>query len=121
MVKQPLVDLPLSELDVVFIENVGNLICPAGYDLGEDKRVVVMSVPEGDDKPAKYPLIFRGSKAVVITKIDLLDYFNFSIENTYKYAKIINKDLKLLSLSSKTKENFNEWINWLISICDEAY
>ena len=113
MVKQPLSDLPLSEIDVLFIENVGNLVCPAGYDLGENKRVVIMSVPEGDDKPAKYPLIFRKSDAVVITKIDLLDYFDFSIETAYKYAKIVNKNLNLASLSSKTKENFDEWINWL--------
>ena len=102
-------------IDLLIIENVGNLVCPAGYDLGEDKKVVLLSTTEGDDKPLKYPAMFRNSSALVINKIDLLPYVNSSVEEIKKNAKSINCDLNIFELSCKTSEGIDEWCNWLLN------
>jgi hydrogenase nickel incorporation protein HypB len=102
-------------IDLLIIENVGNLVCPAGYDLGEDKKVVLLSTTEGDDKPLKYPAIFRNSSALVINKIDLLPYVNSSVEEIKINAKSINYDLNIFELSCKTSEGIDDWCNWLLN------
>ncbi len=99
--------------DLIFIENVGNLVCPATFYLGEHKRVVLVSVPEGSDKPAKYPTTFRGTDLFLITKCDLLQYFDFSEEEAIREALAVNPLLKTMSLSATTGENFAEWITFL--------
>jgi len=102
-------------IDLLIIENVGNLVCPAGYDLGEDKKVVLLSTTEGDDKPLKYPAMFRNSSALVINKIDLLPYVNSSVEEIKKNAKSINYALNIFEVSCKTSEGIDEWCNWLLN------
>jgi len=102
-----------KKYDVIFIENVGNLVCPATFYLGEHKRVILVSVPEGSDKPAKYPTTFRGADLFVITKTDLLDYFDFSLDEAEKEALTIQPGLKIMPLSATTGVGFDRWINWL--------
>lgn len=99
--------------DLLIIENVGNLVCPAGYDLGEDKKVVLISTTEGDDKPLKYPAMFRNSSAMIINKIDLIPYVNSSVEEIKSNARLINSNLRIFELSCKTNEGILEWCNWL--------
>lgn len=99
--------------DLLIIENVGNLVCPAGYDLGEDKKVVLISTTEGDDKPLKYPAMFRNSSAMIINKIDLIPYVNSSVEEIKSNARLINSNLQIFELSCKTNEGILEWCNWL--------
>ena len=101
-------------LDLLFIENVGNLVCPAAFDLGEHVRAVLLSVPEGDDKPLKYPKIFLSSQVFLITKTDLLPYFDFSVQNAQEYAKRINPALLNFSLSVVSGIGMQEWIDYLI-------
>jgi len=101
-------------LDILFIENVGNLVCPSFYDLGEHLRVVMISVPEGDDKPIKYPRAIMTSSVMVISKTDLIPYFDFDIEKTKRDALSINPDLRIFSLSSKTGNGLSEWKEFLI-------
>ena len=100
-------------LDLLFIENVGNLVCPAAFKLGEHHRMVLLSVPEGSDKPIKYPKAFLSADIFVITKIDLLEYFDFSIEEAFDYALRLNPKLKTIALSAKTGEGMNEWLVYL--------
>lgn len=102
-----------KKYDVIFIENVGNLVCPATFYLGEHKRVILVSVPEGSDKPAKYPTTFRGADLFVITKTDLLDYFDFSLDEAEKEALTIQPGLDIMPLSATTGVGFDRWINWL--------
>jgi hydrogenase nickel incorporation protein HypB len=104
-----------ESMDLLIIENVGNLVCPAGYDLGEDKKVVIISTTEGDDKPLKYPAMFRNSSAMVINKIDLIPYVNSSVEVIKNNARLINSALQIFELSCKTNDGIQEWCNWLIS------
>jgi hydrogenase nickel incorporation protein HypB len=99
--------------DLIFIENVGNLVCPATFYLGEHKRVVLVSVPEGSDKPAKYPTTFRGTDLFLISKSDLLQYFDFSEEEAVKEALLINPGLATISLSATTGQNFTDWLAFL--------
>lgn len=101
--------------DLLIIENVGNLFCPAGYDLGEDKKVVLISTTEGDDKPLKYPAMFRNSSAMVINKIDLIPYVNSSVEEIKTNATSINTTLKIFNISCKTSERVTEWCDWIMS------
>lgn len=101
-------------LDLLFIENVGNLVCPAAFDLGEHIRVVLLSVPEGDDKPLKYPKIFLSSQVFLVTKTDLLPYFDFSLMNTQDYAKRINPALLTVSLSTVSGIGMDDWIDYLV-------
>ena len=98
----------------VFIENVGNLVCPASFDLGEDKKIVILSVTEGDDKPIKYPDMFNVADLMIINKIDLLPYVNFDIEKCITYAHRVNSQLEVIQLSSTTLEGFDQWLDWLL-------
>lgn len=107
--------LNLQNTSIVFIENVGNLVCPAAFDLGERAKVVVLSVTEGDDKPLKYPDMFRASRLMLINKIDLLPYVDFDPEKTIEYARRINPDIEVILLSAKTGEGFEQWIQWLLT------
>jgi hydrogenase nickel incorporation protein HypB len=116
-VSDALLKLPVRELDLILIENVGNLVCPSAFELGEDYKIVVLSVPEGDDKPAKYPAIFAKSKVLLINKIDLLDaglQVDFDIERVKTDARKLNKDIEIFPLSAKTGSGFAEWREWLI-------
>ena len=101
------------DIDLAFLENVGNLICPAEYDTGAGKNVMILSVTEGDDKPLKYPLMFEKSDALVISKIDALTYFNFDLETCIKRVKRLNPNIQIFPVSAKTKEGMQEWLNWL--------
>ncbi|NPA40101.1 MAG: hydrogenase nickel incorporation protein HypB [Thermodesulfobacteria bacterium] len=107
--------LPLDEIDILFVENIGNLVCPANYDLGTHLSVTLLSVPEGPDKPEKYPLIFKSSELVLITKIDLLPYFDFDLEKVSEQIKRINPQAQIIPLSAKTGENFEKWLEFLES------
>ncbi len=102
-----------KKYDLIFIENVGNLVCPATFYLGEHKRVILVSVPEGSDKPAKYPTTFRGADLFVITKTDLLDYFDFSLDEADKEAERVQPELEIMHLSATTGDGFAAWIDWL--------
>lgn len=100
-------------IDLAFLENVGNLICPAEYDTGAGKNVMILSVTEGDDKPLKYPLMFEKSDALVISKSDALPYFDFDLETCIKRVKRLNPNIQIFPVSAKTKEGMQEWLNWL--------
>ena len=104
-----------DRLDILFIENVGNLVCPATFDLGEDFRVVMVSVPEGSDKPAKYPRAFTGSSVFIISKIDLLPHFDFSVQEATEEARRLNPDIFTLLHSSVTGEGMDRWESLLRS------
>jgi len=109
-------DLPLKELDMVFIENVGNLVCPSAFELGENAKVVVLSVAEGDDKPAKYPGIFAKSQALLINKIDLLAagaLVDFDIDRVRTDARKLNQNIRIFPVSAKTGEGMSAWYDWL--------
>jgi len=110
-------ELPVDDLDLIFIENVGNLVCPSAFDLGESGKIVVLSVAEGDDKPAKYPAIFAKSKVMLINKIDLLDggHVDFDIDRAKADARRLNKEIKIFPISAKTGEGMANWYDWLIS------
>ncbi len=113
MVHEGIHHMPLKELDVVFVENVGNLVCPASYDIGTHLNVVLLSVPEGDDKPAKYPVMFKSADLLLITKIDLLPYFDFNIEKAVEETRKLNPKIDVITLSTKTGEGIDKWINFL--------
>ena len=102
-----------KEFDVLFIENVGNLVCPAAYDLGEDHKVVIVSTTEGDDKPLKYPAMFRNADVLIINKIDLVQHVNCSLETLRNNALSINPNLKVFETSCTTDEGISEWCDWL--------
>ena len=105
--------LPLDSLDVLFVENVGNLVCPAEFDLGEHDKVVLLSVPEGDDKPKKYPLMFHVARAMVLNKIDLLPLTDFDRDAAVSDARDLNLDLEVFSVSCRTGEGLEAWTTWL--------
>ena len=107
--------LPLNDLDLVFIENVGNLVCQSSFELGENGKVVVLSVAEGDDKPMKYPGIFAKSKALIINKIDMLaaGVVDFDIERVKADARKLNSDIEIFPVSARTGEGFEAWCDWL--------
>lgn len=113
MVSQGLAGLPLEKLDLVFIENVGNLICPAEFALGEHLRVVVLSLPEGDDKPEKYPLMFTKCDCVVINKMDLKPYLEYDLEKVKRKARGLNPGVKFFETSCRTGAGVKEWCAWL--------
>jgi len=114
-VNSALKKLPVSDLDVIFIENVGNLVCPSAFELGETGKIAVLSVAEGDDKPAKYPAIFAKSKAMLINKIDLLKagVVDFDIERAKTDARKLNKGIEIFQISAKTGEGMTDWYDWL--------
>jgi len=102
-----------GKYDLIFIENVGNLVCPATFDLGEHQRVILLSVPEGSDKPAKYPATFRSANLMLITKTDLVPYFDFSMDEATKEAGTLKPGLEILPLSATTGDGFDRWIAYL--------
>ncbi len=102
-----------EKFDIIFIENVGNLVCPATFDLGEHERIVLLSVPEGSDKPAKYPKVFTSSRGFLITKTDLLPYFDFSVDEAKEEALKLNQGLKILELSATTGDGLDNWLAYL--------
>ena len=106
-------ELDDSDIDLVVLENVGNLVCPAEFDTGAVKNVMILSVPEGDDKPLKYPLMFSVCDVVLINKIDVMEYFDFDIEQCREYIRRRNPDAKVIPVSAKTGEGILEWTDWL--------
>ena len=119
MVHKGLHHLPLDKLDIVFVENVGNLVCPASFDVGTHYNVVLLSVPEGDDKPAKYPVMFEKADLFVITKADLLPYFDFDLDRCIKEFREINPHAEVIVLSTKTGEGLDKWVEWLTKKVEE--
>jgi hydrogenase nickel incorporation protein HypB len=115
MVKSALDRLPLKELDLIFVENVGNLICPADFKIGTHKNVMLLSVPEGHDKPYKYPLIFTTSEAVIISKMDYLPLSDFDMKIFKEVVTGLNSEAKILPMSARCGEGLEEWIKWLES------
>jgi hydrogenase nickel incorporation protein HypB len=113
MINSALKQIDLAGIDLVIIENVGNLVCPASFQLGTHKSVLIASIPEGDDKPYKYPGMYRGVDALVINKIDLLPYVSFNMDFFRKGVEILNPGLVTFPLSCKTGEGFDNWINWI--------
>jgi hydrogenase nickel incorporation protein HypB len=113
MTEQGLAGFGDKHYDLVFIENVGNLVCPAEFDTGATMNVCLLSVPEGDDKPLKYPLMFQVSHALVVTKIDVRSVFDFDLAKLEKNARMRHPGMKIMPLSAKTGDGFEEWINFL--------
>jgi hydrogenase nickel incorporation protein HypB len=113
-------ELPSDNLDLIIIENVGNLVCPSAFELGETGKIVVLSVAEGDDKPAKYPAIFAKSKAMLINKIDLLQHVDFDIERAKADACKFNRNLNVFLVSAKTGEGMAAWYSWLINEIEDC-
>ena len=113
MTEQGLQELGTEDLDLVVLENVGNLVCPAEFDTGAVKNAMILSVPEGHDKPLKYPLIFTVCDALVINKIDVLPYFDFDMEKVVEYAHMRNPKLEIFPISAKTGEGVDAWCDWL--------
>ena len=113
MVHSVLNSYNFKEVDLFIIENVGNLVCPANYDLGEDDKIVMVSIPEGDDKPIKYPLMFHKANVLLVNKIDLLPYTNFNISKIQKDAQNINSNIKIFEISCTTGEGLETWFDWL--------
>jgi len=107
-------DLPLADIDLLLIENVGNLVCPAEFSLGEDLRILIASTPEGDDKPFKYPLMFHEADVVLINKIDLLPYLKFDVDAFSKTIKGINRKVKIFPVSCTTGEGIEAWVSWIL-------
>ncbi|MGQ0285931.1 hydrogenase nickel incorporation protein HypB [Pasteurellaceae bacterium 22721_9_1] len=113
MIGDALVKLCPQPESLLFIENVGNLVCPSEFDLGEQAKVVILSVTEGEDKPLKYPHMFAASKLMILNKIDLLPYLNFDVQKCVDYAKQVNPDIEILMLSATTGEGLQAWLDWL--------
>ncbi len=113
MTEQGLRELGVDDLDLVVLENVGNLVCPAEFDTGAVKNAMILSVPEGHDKPLKYPLIFTVCDALIINKIDVLPYFDFDMDKVVEYAHMRNPRLKIFPISAKTGEGVDAWCDWL--------
>ena len=113
MTRQGLRELGTEDLDLVVLENVGNLVCPAEFDTGAVKNAMILSVPEGHDKPLKYPLIFQVCDALIINKIDVLPYFNFDLDKVREFAHMRNPNLKIFPVSAKTGEGMDAWCDWL--------
>ncbi|MFO7750964.1 MAG: hydrogenase nickel incorporation protein HypB [Desulfobacteraceae bacterium] len=108
-------EMDLDALDLLIVENIGNLVCPAEFDIGEDARVVVLSVTEGEDKPLKYPLMFRLADAAILNKTDLLPYLDFNAQEAVDNMKQVHPDMPVFELSAKTKEGFDPWVEWLVA------
>lgn len=113
MARGGLEELGVEDLDLVFLENIGNLICPVAYDVGAAKNIAVLSVPEGDDKPLKYPMIFEKVDALVVSKIDVMAHFDFDLRLLEERARKLNEDILIFPLSAKTGEGFSAWTDWL--------
>jgi hydrogenase nickel incorporation protein HypB len=113
MLQEALPRLSLEELDLLIVENVGNLVCPASFELGVHRKVLIASVPEGDDKPYKYPVMYRGVDVVILNKTDVLDAFDFDVDYFRRGVEALNPDLRFLPLSCKTGEGMESWLAWL--------
>ena len=120
MITPSLDKLPLENIDLLFIENVGNLICPAEFALGEHKKVVISSIPEGDDKPTKYPLMFSEADVIVINKIDLLPHIDFDVASFRKAVEGLNPDVKIFEVSCKTGDGIDAWCSWVSTEAKKA-
>jgi hydrogenase nickel incorporation protein HypB len=116
MVRSALPDLPLDEIDLLIIENVGNLVCPAEFRVGEDARVMVCSITEGEDKPLKYPLMFRTCELVLINKLDLLPHLDFDLDRLLYNIDQVHPDVDRIVLSARTGEGIDPWRDWLLAI-----
>jgi hydrogenase nickel incorporation protein HypB len=114
MTASALGDLPLNNIELLLIENVGNLVCPAEFKIGEDIRVLISSTPEGDDKPYKYPLMFHEADAVLINKVDLLPYVRFDVDAFSKAIKGINRRAEIFPVSCTTGQGIDDWVDWLL-------
>ena len=114
MLRNALMELNLDEFDLLLVENVGNLICPASFKLGTDKNVLIASIPEGDDKPYKYPAMYQDVDALIINKIDLLPYVKFNMEYFQKGVQMLNPDLITFPVSCTTGEGVEEWVKWVV-------
>ena len=114
MVQKVAQKLDLDDLDLLVVENVGNLVCPAAFDLGEEAKVAILSVTEGEDKPIKYPDMFAAAKLMVLTKTDLLPHLSFDVQRCVDYARRVNPGIRVLQLSATTGEGMNAWIDWLL-------
>jgi hydrogenase nickel incorporation protein HypB len=114
MTSTALDSLPLGDIELLLIENVGNLVCPAEFNLGEDWKILISSTPEGDDKPFKYPLMFHEADVVLVNKIDLLPYLKFDVDAFTKNIKGINQKVKVFPLSCTTGEGVDQWVDWLL-------
>lgn len=112
-IKNALEKFNLDNLDIIFIENVGNLVCPSEFDIGENAKVAMLSTAEGDDKPAKYPLLFRESELLILNKMDLEPYTNFNKTSFYKDLEMINKNLPVIETSCTNNEGLSDWFEWI--------
>jgi len=115
MLSSALSNVPLEDIELLLIENVGNLVCPAEFTLGEHKKVLISSIPEGDDKPFKYPLMFHKADAVLINKIDLLPYLKFDIQAFSQAIRGINEKVEIFPISCDTGQGIQEWVSWLLA------
>ncbi|MCY3770294.1 MAG: hydrogenase nickel incorporation protein HypB [Gammaproteobacteria bacterium] len=113
MVGHALEKLALEARSVLFVENVGNLVCPASFDLGEDHKVAILAVTEGEDKPLKYPEMFAVSDLMILNKIDLLPYLEFDVERCIEYARRVNPEIEIIQLSATTGKGIDEWLGWI--------
>lgn len=113
MTRQGLLELDTSDVDLAILENVGNLVCPAEFDTGAVKNAMILSVPEGDDKPLKYPLMFQVCQCLLINKIDVLPYFDFDLEACKERVWKLNPNMKIIPISARTGEGMDKWIDWL--------
>lgn len=113
MVREGLAGLDLDRIDLLIVENVGNLVCPAEFRLGENAKIMILSTPEGDDKPAKYPLMFQEAKVLLVNKIDLLPYVDFDLERARRQALALNGELAVFPVSCRSGEGLEAWFQWL--------
>ena len=119
MTKQGLKELDTENLDLVFLENIGNLVCPAAFDTGAVKNMTILSVPEGDDKPLKYPRMYETCQLLVVNKVDVLEYFDFDKEKVIEYAKMRNPEIEIIFISAKTGEGIKELADWILKSVNE--
>jgi len=118
MIRAALKELDIAHINLLFIENIGNLVCPSEWDLGEDLRAVVVSTTEGDDKPAKYPQMFAVSQVMIVNKLDLLPYVDYDVEKVKRQALAINPQLRIFQVSCRTGEGLDAWCEWLVTFAN---
>jgi len=119
MIRDALAEIELARIELLFVENIGNLVCPAAWNLGEDTRVVVVSTTEGDDKPAKYPQMFAASEVMIVNKLDLLPYVDYDVEKVKRHALAINPHLRIFEMSCRTGAGLDAWCDWLLNFAAE--
>jgi hydrogenase nickel incorporation protein HypB len=120
MVRSALGDVPLDDIDLLIVENVGNLVCPAEFRIGEDARVMVSSVTEGEDKPLKYPLMFRACELVIVNKLDLLEHLDYDLELFLHHLDAVHRGVPRILLSARTGEGVDVWRDWLVALTERA-